>query len=83
MAPLARARFLDDPERAERAAVMLKALGNPTRLRLVAILSERGEHTVGDLVATLGLPQAHVSQQLSILRLHKLVAVRRKGGFHH
>ena len=83
MALFAKARFLDEPELAERAAAMLKALGNPTRLRVVALLSERGEHSVGDLVAALGLPQAHVSQQLGILRLHKLVAVRRKGGFRH
>ena len=70
-----------DPRKAERAAGILKALGHPVRLRLVAELCCQGERSVGDLCRDLEVPQAAVSQQLGILRLHGLVKVRRSQGF--
>ena len=75
--------LLADPERIERAASTLRALGNPTRLSLVALLAESGERSVGELGEALGLPQAAVSQQLGVLRLAGLVSVRRDGGFRY
>jgi DNA-binding transcriptional ArsR family regulator len=72
---------LGDDARAERIAGFLKAMGHPMRLRVLARLACEGEQSVGDLCHGLGLAQAAVSQQLSVLRLHGLVAVRREGGF--
>ena len=68
---------------AEERAEILKALGNPVRLRIVAYLSTAREATVGDLCEALALPQARVSQQLSALRLQGLVRLRKEDGYHH
>ena len=73
-------QMLRDDGRASRMAEILKALGHPTRLRLVALLAQGQERTVGDLARELGLAQAIVSQQLSILRLQGIVRVRTGGG---
>jgi DNA-binding transcriptional ArsR family regulator len=81
MASSPASRLLSNATGIERAADLLKALGHPVRLRLVATLSACGERSVTDICAALRLPQALVSQQLGILRLHSLVAVRRTGGF--
>jgi len=72
---------LSDDARVERASGILKALGHPARLRIVGLLCLDGERSVGDICRALDLPQALASQQLGILRLHGLVAVRRTGGF--
>ena len=69
-----------DKDLADRVAVMLKALGHPVRLRLVAILCGGEEHVSG-LVDRLGMPQSVVSQQLGILRMRGLVESRRVDGF--
>ena len=75
------AKVAGDLERAGVLAGMLKALGNPARLRILAYLLGCGERTVTDISASLGLAQAVTSQQLSALRLHGLLQVRRDGGF--
>jgi ArsR family transcriptional regulator len=72
---------LIDRELAEQRANILKALGNPVRLRIVAYLSGSGETTVGALAEALALPQSSISRQLAWLRLHELVEVRRDGAF--
>ena len=72
---------LIDSEFAEKRAGILRALGNPVRLRIVAMLSGEGETTVGALSRALELPQSSISRQLSWLRLHELVEVRRDGSF--
>ncbi len=69
-----------EPELAEVAAEMLKAVAHPLRLRILARLSQNPEN-VTSLCSSLGAPQAIVSQQLRILRSHQLVGVTRKGGF--
>lgn len=61
-------------------AEVLKAIGHPIRIRIVAILCE-GEQHVNGLAERLGVQQAIVSQQLQILRTRKLVAVTRDKGF--
>ena len=71
----------DDDRKVERAAGLLKALGHPARLRIVAHLYVGGERSVGDLCRDLGLQQAALSQQLGILRMHGIVSVRRARGF--
>jgi ArsR family transcriptional regulator len=70
-----------EERKVERAALLLKALGHPARLRIVAHLHCQGEKSVGDLGRELDLPQAALSQQLGILRMHGLVTVRRAQGF--
>ena len=68
-----------DPGFAGHIAGVTKALGHPTRLRIVALLCE-GDMHVGSLAEALGSPQAIVSQQLRILRMSGLVSVARVDG---
>jgi len=70
----------DDPSKAEQAAIIFKALCHPLRLRIVAILREGPEHVTG-LTERLGVSQALVSQQLSVLRMSGLVETHREQGF--
>ncbi len=66
-------------DNAQKLADMLKSLGHPIRLQLVAILCESDER-VGDLAEQLGVKPSIVSQQLRILRMTGLVEVTRNGG---
>lgn len=61
---------------------LLKALADPTRLRIVALLS-RGELCVCHIQEALSLSQPNVSRHLRILRLAGVVADRRKGPWVH
>src|SRR5919202_2547457 len=54
----------------------LKALGDPTRLAIVALLARR-EHCVCDLMAVLHLPQSTCSHHLGVLKRAGLVRDRR------
>jgi ArsR family transcriptional regulator len=69
-----------EPSIAEHAAVLLRAIAHPVRLRVLAVLRQ-GEANVSQLTDRLGVPQAVVSNQLAILRMNGLVEVRRAGGF--
>lgn len=60
-------------------ASLLKALADPTRLRLAVILSMNGETCVCTLAQGLGEPEYKVSRHLGILRSAGLVEARRKG----
>jgi DNA-binding transcriptional ArsR family regulator len=62
-------------ETVEMVAAMLKVLGDPTRIRLVEILNDRGGATVGALTPYFPVSQQRVSQQLSVL--HQAGIVRR------
>jgi ArsR family transcriptional regulator len=66
-------------DRAEPLSHVLKALGHPLRLRIVALLCEGDEH-VGAIATRLGASQAMVSQQLGVLRMNRLVESRRESG---
>lgn len=59
-------------------AQICKALADAKRLLILNDLRE-GEMTVGELAASLDLPQATVSQHLAILRQRGLVYSRRHG----
>jgi DNA-binding transcriptional ArsR family regulator len=74
---------LIDPEFAEQRAGVLRALGNPVRLRIIACLAGDSELCVGRLCDLLGLPQSSISRQLGWLRLNELVSVRSDGGFRY
>lgn len=54
-------------ESLEQIAARFQALSEPTRLAILQELKS-GEMTVGELVEAVGLSQANVSKQLSVLR---------------
>ncbi len=60
-------------------AQIFKALGDETRLRIMALLLGGQELCVCDLMAALDLPQSSVSRHLSYLRNAGLVDDRRQG----
>lgn len=59
-------------------AGVFKALGDPTRLRIVNLLARR-PLCVCEMQAALGLPQPLLSRHLSYLRAAGLVTSRRSG----
>lgn len=69
------------PELAELIARRFAALGEPTRLRLLDVMHDRGEISVGELVDATGGSQANVSKHLSVLLRERMV-VRRRVGSH-
>jgi len=60
-------------------AQIFKALGDETRLRIMALLVDGRELCVCDIMAALELPQSTVSRHLSNLRNSGLVDDRRNG----
>lgn len=62
----------------ERIAERIKALADPTRLKILHQLQE-GEICVGDLADRVGGSQANVSKHLAVLRKAGLVTCRRDG----
>ena len=59
-------------------ARFFRALGDPTRLRLLTLLLER-DQTVSELVEALSAPQGRVSTHLGCLRWCGFVTARREG----
>ncbi|EDY82838.1 Methyltransferase domain family [Verrucomicrobiia bacterium DG1235] len=57
---------------------ILKTLADPTRLRILNLLS-RDELSVAELQDALGMAQSRISSQLAVLRQSELVADRREG----
>ena len=61
-------------------AELLKALADPTRLKILSILSEKGcMLCVNAISHHLGISQSAVSQHLKVLKQAKLVISERKG----
>ncbi|MDP1931409.1 MAG: metalloregulator ArsR/SmtB family transcription factor [Gammaproteobacteria bacterium] len=60
-------------------ASLFKALSEPVRVRVMALLLSRDELCVCDLVEALALPQSVVSRHLAYLRNHDLVTASRRG----
>lgn len=60
---------------------MLKALGHPTRLRITEGLmnAKDEESSVMDIVKSLNLPQATISQHLKILKGSGIIEGERRG----
>jgi DNA-binding transcriptional ArsR family regulator len=63
---------------AQRAAILLKQVSDPTRLQVVLMLAD-GEKHVGALCDDLGLGQPAVSHHLALLRHGSIIAPRRQG----
>ena len=74
----ARARLAEREDDLDGACVLFAALGDPTRLRLLAVL-QAGPLCTCDLAAVLGVTESAVSHQLRGLRALRLVASDRDG----
>mgnify|MGYP006295189445 CR=1 FL=1 len=61
-----------------RIAEVLKAMADPTRLRILHSLNA-GEHCVSEILEAVGGSQANVSKHLSVLKRAGLVDCRRDG----
>src|SRR5512135_1156811 len=70
------ARMAELQDNARRAAALLKAMSNPSRLVILCQPAE-GERSVGELEEEVGLSQSGISQHLAALRRHRGVATRR------
>ena len=76
---LERARAaLPGEDEVARASALLKALADPTRMRILLAM-RRGELCVCDLSHLLGMSQSAISHQLRVLRDNRLVRWRREG----
>lgn len=72
--------LIQDSAFAAGIADIVKAVGHPARLRIIALLC-RNDATVTEIARVLDLAPAIVSQQLRILRLSNLVGASRADGF--
>jgi len=59
-------------------AEFCKGMAHPKRIQIIAML-KGGEKTVNELAKLTGIPQANMSQHLSILRQLGLLVTRRDG----
>ncbi len=78
MAQLAPFRLPEAPARSDLLAKYFRGLGDPTRLRILALLRSEGELSVGELVERLGLSQPLVSNHLACLRWCGFIEARRE-----
>src|SRR5699024_12826545 len=67
-----------DRETIDTVTQTFKALGDPTRIRILTYLFNN-EHSVGDISDTLDIKQSTVSHQLKTLKTLRLVKSRREG----
>ena len=68
----------DETEVISAMAELFKVFGDPTRIRILYLLS-RSEKCVCDIASALGLTQPAVSYQLKTLKYSRLVKNRREG----
>ena len=78
MAQLAPFRLPDAPARSDLVAKYFRALGDPTRLRILGLLQAEGELSAGALTRRLGQAQPKVSNHLACLRWCGFVTTRRE-----
>jgi DNA-binding transcriptional ArsR family regulator len=63
----------------QQTAARFALLGDPTRLRLLSLLLERSDYTVGELAAAAGVSLANTSQHLRRLEAGGILGRRRVG----
>lgn len=68
-----------EPEVITGASEVLKAIGDPTRIRILSALRAVGSLCVCDLAEIAGISESAVSHQLRLLRSLRLVAARKEG----
>jgi len=66
-----------DDEKLKAVSEAIRAVAHPVRLKIIDLLAD-GEKNVGQLCETLQMPQPYVSQQLAILRYHRVLEARRE-----
>jgi len=71
------------PALIEEAAHRFALMGDPTRLRILHALMERGELSVGDVAEAAGTSRFNASSHLNRLALAGLVARRPAGTMHY
>ena len=70
-------RLKELQQNAKRAAPLLKAMSNPSRLVILCKIAE-GERSVGEIERQVGLTQSGISQHLAVLRRAQIVVTRRE-----
>ncbi|MHB0915181.1 MAG: ArsR/SmtB family transcription factor [Thermoleophilia bacterium] len=63
-------------------AGIFQIMGDPSRLRVISLLSQ-GELCVCEIAAALGMSQSAVSHQLRVMRMARLVKFRKEGRVAH
>lgn len=71
-------RLPQAPAKSDLVAKYFRGLGDPTRLRILELLRDEGELSVGELVTRLELPQPKVSNHLACLRWCGFIEARRQ-----
>jgi len=71
-------RLPEAPVETDLVAKYFRGLGDPTRLRILELLRDEGELSVGELVERLGEPQPKVSNHLACLRWCGFIEARRE-----
>lgn len=64
---------------ADRIAGLMKALADPTRLRLMSMIAAADELCVCDLMTSFDVSQPTISHHLKVLRSARLVRSERRG----
>jgi DNA-binding transcriptional ArsR family regulator len=72
-------RLPSAPLATDLVAKYFRGLGDPSRLRILELLRDEGELSVGELVSQLRLPQPKVSNHLACLRWCGFIEARRDG----
>lgn len=81
-APLAAVPALA-PAAADRLAATLKALADPSRLRMLSLVAATGDACVCDLAGVVDVSQPTVSHHLKVLRDAGIVTAERRGTWVH
>lgn len=76
--PISLSQPLPSAQSIERAANLFRALGEPSRLRLLSRLID-GSRCVGELAEAENEGMSTISQRLRVLRAENIVVRRRKG----
>jgi DNA-binding transcriptional ArsR family regulator len=71
-------RLPEAPAASDLVAKYFRGLGDPTRVRILELLRDHRELSVGELVEQLGLPQPNVSNHLACLRWCGFVEAERR-----
>ena len=66
-------------EQADRIVVLLKALSDPTRLRLMSLIAATDELCVCDLMGPFGVSQPNISHHLKVLHESGLLDREKRG----
>lgn len=72
------AKIMPDETVLSDTAELLKVFGDPTRIRIIFVLTQ-SEMCVCDIANLLGMTQSAISHQLRVLKQARLVKARRNG----